>query len=120
MINEDRQQIADLSREHDRFMIEARKWLRGLPVSAAPDEGILRRTYDENALVDVPAAAPQASDEDDAALWASLDTFTATVTRKLATLDDALAARDTRIARLEGQIEMLLTLVAGQKKLWVP
>src|SRR5262245_10863960 len=115
MTNEDRQQITDLCREHDRFMIEAREWLRSPPMSAAEREGILRRDYDGNALVDVPAAAAASFDEQP---YPSLDVLLDGLADGVrALIDRELGLRDARIATLEGKIDVLTSLIGGQKKL---
>ena len=51
-----RDEIADVCRAHDKFMIEAREWLRSPPVSEPDDPGIVYKEYDNSE----PAPAPVA------------------------------------------------------------
>jgi|SRR5215471_5229990 len=59
MTNEERQQIADLCRAHDEFMIEAREWLRKPPASESDDAGLIYKDYDNGALEHAPHPAPE-------------------------------------------------------------
>jgi hypothetical protein len=54
-----RDEIAEVCRAHDKFMIEAREWLRSSPVSESDDAGLIFKDNDNNALA--PAPQPDAA-----------------------------------------------------------
>jgi hypothetical protein len=126
MVMDIRAEIARVSAEHDKLMREDAQWLahreaeRKALMRKFDDETVLYRTT-ENALAHAPTAAPTPSDaahglfgdERDAMLANAMGQVIAHERRLHAA---AFAKRDARIAKLETQVETLLALLGGDKK----
>jgi hypothetical protein len=106
MTNEERQQIADICRAHDEFMIEAREWLRKSPVSESDDVGLIYKDHDKSAPQPAPAPEPVPSD-DEPTLEYAIKQFCGAVDRRFERLEHAHV-------ELRGKVDALLTLF-GQR-----
>jgi hypothetical protein len=72
MTNEERQQIANICRAHDEFMIEAHQWLRRQPVSESnPDTSLVFKTI-EDATPPAPQPEPMPSEGEPYPLFTDL------------------------------------------------
>jgi len=123
MTNEERQQIANICRAHDEFMIEHADWMARREAQASPPveksgdgAGLIFRTTETERAPAAAAVSTQSSEAEDYPVGRD------EVARALGVIIAELRAewtqefekRESRIARLEGQIEMLVALL-GQK-----
>jgi hypothetical protein len=104
-----RDEIGHLCQEHDRFMAEAREWLRRSPVSESDTDGLIYKHYDNSAQAAVPVPEPEPFDAAQSDVLARV--VAVVQDREQAELEKALAERDARITRLDGKVEALLALL---------
>jgi hypothetical protein len=126
-----RDEIADVCRAHDKFMIEAREWVRSPPVSETDDAGLVYKQHDNSEPAHAATREQQASEGD----WSAWETWIAghlanaraelldTVTRAVGEVigreraatrqerDAELLKLKSEIAELRGKIDTLLSLM---------
>jgi hypothetical protein len=117
MTNEERQQIADLCREHDALMIEHADWMARREAAASPSmrksnaEGVLYRTTEQNAQA---SATPQDDEPSEGEPYPSFTDLRAGITEFVVTwCNRKLAERDAKIIELNARVDMLMKLLAG-------
>ena len=124
MTDDERRELNDLMRAHDQLMCEDRAWMAGReaaaasPVRKSDDDGLVYRTGPENAQARAaqPDAEPSSEGDND-----ELDPWMEAVVEFVCMYTAGkLKQRDTKIAKLETQVETLLTLLGADKAKSVP